>query len=502
MSRNTRIWLIILVLIGLNLRLPGLFANSFQADEALFASWARLIGVWREPLVVGQVVDKPPLLFYLQAGFYPLLGPVEFAARMPNFVASLLLIPLAGRLAWRVYGEEMVAVLTAAFVTFSPIAIQYSPTAFTDPLLVTLLTAAFLVAVRQGRDLPNRATGGRFGLWSGVLFGLALLTKHQAVLFLPLVLGLLYLNGGKKRDFGQWLVGFLPLVLALLGWEVARNGRFTLWQSQLDAFGGLRVIHSWELWPRLSDWGEQWGYLIGSPVLAFGILLALPLFLALLIHDQDRPTAYDQLFVLFVCGYFILHWLPAIPVWERYILPLVPIVAIILSRFLSRLLVFLRKEIPEELEGWVEPARMTLVLPLILMVFQGSAVWQARNGELPIGGQRTADNGAAEIAELLVDMPYGTVLYDHWYSWQWRYYLFDKGTYVSWFLSPAALVEELMVFGRDGNRHFLALPDSEAALPVKRAVMEAGFGLELVKTAEQPPGMTAVQLFEIVVLDG
>jgi hypothetical protein len=98
-------------------------------------------------------------------------------------------------------------------------------------------------------------------------------------------------------------------------------------------------------------------------------------------------------------------------------------------------------------------------------------------------------------------MPYGTVLYDHWYSWHWRYQLFDKGVYVSWFPHPTALVDELMAFGRDGNRHLLALPDDLAAEPVKRAVTEAGFELLLLQTANQPSGMTAVQLYEIVAPD-
>ncbi len=494
MSNRSKYWLLILILVGIFLRLPGLFANTFQADEALFASWARLIAVWRDPLLTSQLVDKPPLLFYLQAGFYPFFGPVEFAARMPNFVASLLLIPLAGRLAWQLYGEEMVAVLTAAFVTFSPLAIQYSSTAFTDPLLITLLTAAFVAATAN-----NRA--GRHYFWAGLFYGLAVLTKHQALLFLPLIIGLTYFKPRQRPNWPRWLAGFLPMLIVLVGWEVARNGRFALWSSQLEAFGGLRIIHSWELWPRISAWGELWGYLIGSPILAFGILLAFPLFLALLIHDQDRPTAIDQLLVLFVSGYFVLHWLLAIPVWDRYILPVVPLTALILSRFLSRMLAFVRSDLPAQVEPWLSPAKVTLVLPIVLVAFQSSTVLQARAGELPIGGQPTADQGAAEIAESLFDMPYGTVLYDHWYSWHWRYQLFDKGVYVSWFPHPAGLVEELAVFGRDGNRHLLALPNDAAAEPVKRAVREVGLELVLLQTAEQPPGLTAVQLYEIVDAD-
>ncbi|MFZ0548700.1 MAG: hypothetical protein WAM60_24835, partial [Candidatus Promineifilaceae bacterium] len=66
---------------------------------------------------------------------------------------------------------------------------------------------------------------------------------------------------------------------------------------------------------------------------------------------------------------------------------------------------------------------------------------------------------------------------------------------------PAALVEELQVFGRDGSTHLLALPNDPTADPVKRAVAEAGFSLNLLQTAEEPPGVTAVQLFEIEAMD-
>jgi hypothetical protein len=255
------------------------------------------------------------------------------------------------------------------------------------------------------------------------------------------------------------------------------------------------------LWPRINAWGDLWGYLIGSPILAFGILLAFPLFLAMLIHDQDRPTAVDQLLVLFISGYFVLHWLLAIPVWDRYILPVVPLTAVVLSRFVSRLLAFVLPDLPERVGSLVSPARVTLIMPLVFLAFQGSAILQARNGELMIGGQPSADQGVAEIAEPLFELPYGTVIYDHWYSWQWRYQLFDNGVYVSWFPSPEALGDDLDAFGRDGNRHLLALPDILAAEPVKRVVAESGFDLKLLAISDQPSGMTAVHLYEITVSD-
>jgi hypothetical protein len=118
-----------------------------------------------------------------------------------------------------------------------------------------------------------------------------------------------------------------------------------------------------------------------------------------------------------------------------------------------------------------------LIVTPVLLLFLWSAVDAS-------GGNPDADTGAHEIAIALADAPDGTVLYDHWYSWQWRYHLFDTAVYTAWFPNPAALADELTVFGRDGNVHYLVLPDDATALPVLRAVHEAGFGLELVAGGE------------------
>lgn len=117
-------------------------------------------------------------------------------------------------------------------------------------------------------------------------------------------------------------------------------------------------------------------------------------------------------------------------------------------------------------------------LSAVFLLFLLPSAIAARNGRLPIGGQPGADQGAAQIAEFLADAPYGTVLYDHWYSWQWRYHLFDKRVFVSWFPHGQALAQELAVFGDDGYDRYLALPDTAVAHPVYRVVWAAGFDLQ------------------------
>ncbi len=134
--------------------------------------------------------------------------------------------------------------------------------------------------------------------------------------------------------------------------------------------------------------------------------------------------------LLFVVGYLPLHWLFAVPVWDRYLLPILPLILLLVARLLAtavRALAFGAATI-------IPPYSrcLTVLLGGLLLL----PAFAARHGRFPVGGQPTADQGAWQVAERLRDAPYGTVLYDHWYSWQWRYHLFDTGVYVSWFPNP------------------------------------------------------------------
>jgi 4-amino-4-deoxy-L-arabinose transferase-like glycosyltransferase len=465
-------------------RFHGLFANTFYADEALFATWARLIAVWRDPLLQTQPVDKPPLLFYLQALFYPLQGPVEWAARLPNFIASILCVPLVGVLAWRLYRDERTAVFAAAILALSPVAIQFSSTAFTDPLLTTFLCASLVHIVtpksaeeslrHDAIEIPRRRWLGMTSGWAGVLFGLAVATKYQAVLFLPLVVGTAVLCGWRWRQWRSWLLGLLSILLLLFLWDVARTGTLSLWSAQISNYGGVRLIWSWELWPRLVAWWQLWRMAWGTAVvgMVFWLLALWSLFgiqysvFSKQSTDRSRITDHwllDTLFILFIIAYLALHWLLAVPVWDRYLLPLWPLTAVILARGLTQIMRRLGAG------NWRLASHLS---PLALLLLLLIPAFNARQG------QPTADQGTAQIATLLADAPYGTVLYDHWYSWHWRYQFFDKGVYVNWFPHPEALVEDLAVFGRDGKPHYLVLPQSEIAAPIRRAVTSADFALQ------------------------
>lgn len=450
---------------GAALRFHGLFANTFHADEALFAWWARLIAVWRDPLLMTQAVDKPPLLFYLQAAFYPLLGAVEWAARMPSFAGSLLLIPLTAQLARRLTGDYLAAILAAVLVTLAPLTIQFSATAFSDPLLTFWLMAALYAAAMPARKIKTWRAGP---LPAGLFFGLALATKYQALLFVPLLIGIAWQYGWRRAEWSRAAMGVAAVLLALFLWQSVRAGAVGLVGLQWANIGGIRPARSWELWPRLQETARLWELALGRPILIIGSAVSISL--VVLRRGVSRFCAADVLLLLFSLGYTLLHWLWAVPAWDRYLLPLLPLVAILIGRSLSLLWTAADRRLsPRFTSG--------LVVALIILATLPTAT-AARRGAFPIGGGPAADGGAAVVARLLEDAPYGTVLYDHWYSWQWRYQLFDERVYVSWFQHADALLADLEAFAGSGPDRYIALPASEAARPIMRRLLESGYRLE------------------------
>lgn len=445
-----------LVAAGAALRWPGLFANTFHADEALYASYARQIAVWNDPLLLTRAVDKPPLLFYTQAIFYPFAGPVEWAARLPSFIASLLLIPLTARLAWRLRQRRATAVLAATIVALAPFAIQFAPSAFLDPLLTTLLTAALLAVVER------RAAA------AGLLFALAAATKYQAWLFLPLLLAVALRRRWPRRRWIRATGAITAVLLTLLAWQLARAGAPSPIAAQWANVGGLALSPLAELPARLAT------------ILQLAAPLAGPLWLLAflwLLWLRRLPRAQlASLLAAFTLAYIALHLLLDLPLWDRYLLPLLPLLAILLAFALT-----------------AGPRPFWRVSLATLLLLPGAL--SAAEGRYPLGARRDADHGAAQIAPYFADAPYGTVLYDHWFSWQWRYHLFDKRVHLNWFVDPAGLAADLAAFGHAPDPRYIVLPKDPVAQPVRQAVNGAGFVLNEVAAS------TGMTLYKVMPAD-
>jgi len=147
----------------------------------------------RDRLLALAAPDKPPLLFYLMAVAFFVLGHAEVAARLIGVMAGVISVAAMWQLAQFCHSESKESFphgtetlrsaqgdrfrgpangsgIAALAMTLSPMAIAFSPTAFLDPLMV-MFALASLVAVTRRRP------GG-----SGVLLGLAAATQVQALI--------------------------------------------------------------------------------------------------------------------------------------------------------------------------------------------------------------------------------------------------------------------------------------------------------------------------------
>jgi len=521
--------LVALVLLGWALRLPPILDNRFHADEALYAYWGLLIGRGQDLWLATVPVDKPPLMPYLVAGAQALFGNSEFAVRLPGLAAGLVTIPLVAALSHVLYDDTWVTASAAVGVALSPFATLFSATAFTDPVMVALGLGTCLAAAR-GR--PGRA---------GLLAGLAFAAKQTGLVWVPLAaamntirdcrlqIGKLRIgksaNGqiGKsqtcKRPSSKCLSRhlsfpscFLMVVGLAIGWNMARmaQGAGSFWRAGVTAYGSLRLIWPQELWTRVEDWIELARYLFVSPAVN-GILLAgVPglVWRATRHQRHAQGTLTDLLLGSFALIYFLLHWLWAFPVWDRYLLPLVPVLAILLGRILALLASHLQliatyvvsvirhssfviRRSSQAIGHW-----SLVIAHCSLVVFLATPAWNAAHSRYPVGGDHGAYDGIDEVAAFLRSQPEGTVVYQHWLGWHYAHHLFDAPLYLAYWPSPAWLAQDVQAFGARGAR-YITFPSWESRARVEQALHGAGYALTPAFSTTRRDGTRSFIVYQI-----
>ena len=513
-----------LYLLAWALRLPPGLANRLHPDEALYGYWGLLIGHCQDPWLVDVPVYKPPLLPYLVAGAQALFGDSELTVRLPGLAAGLLMVPLAAALARSLYRDRAVASLTAVAAGLSPFAILFSVTAFPDPVMVVLGLAACVAAAR-----------GRPG-WSGLLAGLSLATKQTGLVWVPLALVLGLMRGGRvggqpsgvkgrtsngKRQ-GRWdhrtswvkgrvsgrgsaVRAFLVCLGLSVGlvvvWDAVRvaRGAKSFWDVGVIGYGGLRLIWPQEVGTRFRGWAALARHLFVSPI-ANGVLgVGVPVlaWAALTRGRGTREGFTDLLLGSFCVVHLLVHWLWAFPIWDRYLLPLVPVLAVLLGRCLSRLLRYLPRvtgHLPSQNRD-----RSLLIVHLSLLIALAFPALRAAQSRYPVGGDHGLYDGIDQVAALLRGLPEGAVIYQHWLGWHFEYYLFHAPVYLAYWPTPAWLARDVQAFGGREPR-YITFPSRESTARVERALAGVGYGLEQVLATVRRDGTRSFAVYRILPL--
>ena len=289
-------------LVGVRYGLPYPFLNPDEANLVPRA-WAIGHGHGLDP----GWYDYPSLLMYVQAPFEALVHTLSYGlARGVAVALGLAGVAATWWLGMRSYGRRA-AIVGAATVAVATTHVAYSRMAVTDVALTLGVTCALALMV-----------SGRLE-WAGLAVGLAAAAKYPgAVALVPLAVA----------GWGEWRRLARGVALAAVGFVVAApfvviHGR-TAWHSishvnRLARAGWLGFENDpatpFAYLERL--WGGT------GPVLVLGLIgLGVALW-------RRRPAD------LVLASFAIAYWLTLMPQrahFDRYVLPLIPVVGVLAAR--------------------------------------------------------------------------------------------------------------------------------------------------------------------------
>lgn len=524
MKRRGASWhiavLVAVLLLGLLLRLAPWGHNRFLEDEALYAYWGLQIATGTDPMLDWEPVDKPPLHPYALALSFLLTAPApsggsavgtgyESAARLPSLLASMVSIGLVFVLARLLWHDPYAGLIAALLLALSPFDILFASTAFTDPLMVALMVAALVAAA-----------GNRPGL-AGLLAGLSAATKQHGIIFLPLVVAFGFLAPRPVAMIGNtiarsriprrlrnvwrlgWLrfaLGFALVLMAVLWWDLARVQRPGFMEQGCISYGSLGPVQAATLGSRGAEWLSLLAAFWVSPLVnAVYVGALLSWLVGGLIGWWKGWGRIELALATFCVAYLLLHWLVGFQVWNRYLLGLVPLLALLGARaftiWRSPLLgggsiILTRVRTAPWSRLYVIAVTVTLIA-----ILAAPALAAARS-ELPWGGDHGAYDGIDHLATYLREQaPPGSVLYHYWLGYHYRFYLYGAPLRLHWYPDLDDLVRDAQIYRREPR--YIAFPSWQDSEPALSALSEAGVTVITVYRTTRRDGTVSFKLYRM-----
>jgi 4-amino-4-deoxy-L-arabinose transferase-like glycosyltransferase len=435
-----------LLFIGACFRINGLTRDSrLHSDEALFASYSRIMVIQGDWLLDEITTDKPPTTYLLVGMSLSIWGENEFAVRLPNVFASLLGLATFYALAKSCSRKQSAALIALLLWVVSPIEIGYAPTAFQDPPMLLFALLSAWMATRHQWKL------------AGLFLGLAIITKPTGLWLSPLIiaLGILipYTHLEVEKGFSfkilqflknalRFLIPFAIPILLIYWWDQSRTA-----QSFIE-IGGYnnnpgRFIRSSEVIPRLEAWLDLLSQFAAYPWLAIIFLLAAIIWLIVSAYREPSGLV-SWAIAAFMMVYMAIYWLIAFSTWDRYVLPIAPFALIVSAQGIT----------------WLTSHRrgVTILVSIFILMVSWQPAINAVNRSNPPGA-----DGLPELADTLNRDYVGQIVYDNWLGWYLYWYL---GGYpqvqVVYFPTPEDLADHLQ--DADGLHYFVA-PSADTARP-------------------------------------
>ncbi len=306
-----------------------------DSDEAFYAEAGREMlasGDWLTPHYNYDVrFQKPILLYWLVAASYRVLGVTEAAARTFPALSGLALSLLTAAIARRWYDEltardsGLIVATSFGYFSIGRLALPDLPLALTTTLSIWAVLRA---------SLDDESASGRWWLVAGAACGAGILIKGPVAVVLLLLVAapILWLERDRARMPGRWLLA-ASAVAALIA---------APWYLAMIAVHGAPYVSSFFVADNLERFATTrfnaarppWFYF---PILAGGLLPWTPVAVCCLapaatwVRDRTTRTVESWrllIWLLLPLAFFTL----SVGKQPRYILPVLPPLAILLAR--------------------------------------------------------------------------------------------------------------------------------------------------------------------------
>lgn len=205
--RNNRVLVVLLVVLYLITHLAGLLELPVFADEAIYIRWSQLILDDLPRYLFFPMNDgKTPLFFWLLAPFQFLFSNQLYAARFVSVIVGLLQMLIMMAITSKLTKNSKTIFMSGILVMILPFWYFHHRMVLTDGLMTLMVSVSILFLVSEFKksldikklnlktitsSISNRDSMKNLIL-AGFFFGLALLSKIPAILFVPTLFLLIF----------------------------------------------------------------------------------------------------------------------------------------------------------------------------------------------------------------------------------------------------------------------------------------------------------------------
>ena len=354
------------------------------ADESIYIRWAQLImDDWSRYLFFPLSDGKTPLFIWSLVPFQYLFDDPLLAGRFLSVLVGLVQVFVMGWIAKSLGGKRKAIGLSMLLVTILPFWFFHHRMALMDGMLTLWLSLTFLALVKVHQALPSskikltrshifRSVMGsnksiKWVVVGGVFFGLSILTKLPAVLFLPTI-GLMGLVLSYKSKAHRLIFITRSGLVVLIGLSIFALLKLT------PTFGQLFSRGSDFLYP-VNDvlLGSKWQHtLINFPsyISYFTSYLTLPVVLinfASLFSKKKKRT--HLLLFLSALGFILPIGLLGRVVYARYLFPAAIFLTVGAALAIEE---FIESWVITEKVGKIKVINTLLLVSLLLVTVQRS----------------------------------------------------------------------------------------------------------------------------------